>query len=262
LSTDRRVECAVLDALRHTDVPAPVLRWADTDGRRLGRPALILDLAAGACDGYVLNGDRPLPERVAIAHRIYHRLADIHTIDWRAAGLGRHLTNPGHQAATAAVDHWEAELGKVKFEPEPELAFVRSWLRANVPTNDVVTLVHGDFKPGNVLLDGGDVTAVLDWETAHLGDPHEDLGWVTNPLRAYEHGIVGSWEPGDLLRRWSQRTGMPVDVDRVQWWRVLANVKLTVIVLTGIRSFLDKRSDRIFPNPISLFPLLLDQIGA
>ena len=263
LSTDRQVESAVLEALWHIDVPAPVLRWADLSGERLGRPALIMDLSPGRCDGYVLNGNRALSERLAIAHRIYDRLADIHRVDWRAAGLGRFLVNPGHRAAAAALDHWEAELRKVKFEPEPELAFVLSWLRTNVPSNDVVTLVHGDFKPGNVLLDDdGNVTAVLDWETAHLGDPLEDLGWVTNPLRAYEHSIAGSWETADLLGRWSERTGIAFDSDQVRWWQVLANVKLTVIVLTGIHSFLDDRSDRIFPNPVSLFPLLLDQIGA
>ncbi|WP_301150255.1 phosphotransferase family protein [Mycobacterium simiae] len=262
LSTDRRIECAVLEALRHTDVPAPALRWADPDGNRLGRPALIMDLSPGRCDGFVLNGNAPLTERLTIAHRIYDRLADIHRVDWRAIGLGRHLANPGNQAAAAALDHWEAELDKIKFEPEPELAFVLSWLRDTVPGNEAVTLVHGDFKPGNVLLEDGDVTAVLDWETAHLGDPHEDLGWITNPLRAYEHTIAGSWEPNDVLQRWSEQTGIVVNLERVQWWRVLANVKLMVIVLTGHHSFLQQRSDRVFPNPVPMFAVLLDQIGA
>jgi aminoglycoside phosphotransferase (APT) family kinase protein len=262
LTTDRQVECAVLEALRHTDIPAPVLRWADIEGHRLGRPALIMDLSPGGCDSFVLNGNRPLSERLSIAHRIYDRLADIHRIDWRAAGLGHHFVNPGNQAAAVALDHWEAELDKIRFEPEPELAFVISWLRDTTPSNDVVTVIHGDFKPGNVLLDDGAVTAVLDWETAHLGDPHEDLGWVTNPLRAYEHSIAGAWEPDDLLTRWSERTGLPIDAGRVQWWRVLANVKLMVIVLTGHHSFLHHRSDRIFPNPLPMFALLLDQIGA
>ena len=262
ITTDRQIECAVLEALRGTAIPSPVLRWADIDGNRLGRPALIMDLSPGVCDSFVLNSTKPLPERVSTAYRIYDRLADVHRVDWRALGLDRHLVCPGHHAAAAAMQHWEAEMGRVKVEPQPELAFVLSWLRANVPSNDVVTLVHGDFKPGNVLLADGDVTAVLDWETAHLGDPHEDLGWVTNPLRAFEHSIAGAWEPDDLLQRWSQRTGMAVDADRVRWWQVLANVKLSVMVLTGIHSFLERRSARILPNPIVLFSLMLDQIGA
>lgn len=262
LSTDRRVECAVLKGLQDTNVPVPSLRWADLAGDWLGRPALIMDLSPGDCDSFVLHSDRPIAERLAIAHHIYDRLADIHQIDWRATGLTRHLANPGNRAAAKALQHWESELAKIQFEPEPELRYVLSWLRDSVPINDVVTLVHGDYKPGNVLLEDDQVSAVLDWETAHLGDPMEDLGWVTNPLRAYEHSIAGAWEPPDLLRRWAERTGMAIDEDRIQWWRVLANVKLMVIVLTGHHSFLHKRSDRIFPNPLPMFAVLLDQIGA
>ena len=150
----------------------------------------------------------------------------------------------------------------MQLEPEPELAFVLGWLRANAPSNAVTTLVHGDFKPGNVLVADGRVTAVLDWETAHLGDPHEDLGWVTNPLRQGEHRIAGAWEPQDLLDRWAETTGMTVDPAAVKWWQVLANVKLAVIVLTGSRAFVEGRLDRIHQSPVRIYRLLLDQIGA
>jgi aminoglycoside phosphotransferase (APT) family kinase protein len=262
LETDRAVETAVLRGLVGSGVPAPVLRWADLDGARLGRPALIMDLARGTCDGFVLNGDRPLEDRVALAHRIYDQLAGIHLLDWRDLGLGQALEDPGPKAALRAVDHWESELRRVQLDPEPELTFVLAWLRANAPTNDVTVLVHGDFKPGNLLLEGDEVSAVLDWETAHLGDPHEDLGWVTNPLRQGEHRIAGAWEPQDLLDRWSARTGLAVDPDAVRWWQVLANLKLSVIVLTGSRAFVEGRLDRIHQSPVRIYRLLLDQIGA
>jgi aminoglycoside phosphotransferase (APT) family kinase protein len=268
LNTDRGVEVAVLRALAGTDVPAPRLRWADLDGGRLGRPALIMDLVPGTCDGFLLNGGRPLDERVALAHRLYDLLAAIHLVDVdQLAGggpttAGLPLDDPGRKAAHAAVDHWESELRKVQLEPQPELELVLGWMRSNVPTNERTTLVHGDFKPGNALLHGGEWTAVLDWETAHLGDPHEDLGWVTNPLRQGEHRIAGAWEPADLLARWSGRTGWPVDRDAVRWWQVLANAKLSVIVLTGTRAFVEGRLDRIHQLPVRILRLLLDQIGA
>jgi aminoglycoside phosphotransferase (APT) family kinase protein len=261
LETDRRIETAVLRAVAGTDIPSPVLRWVDLDGGRLGRPALIMDLTAGVCDGFVLNGARPREQRIAIAHRLYDRMADIHLVDWRALGLGDALADPGEGAALAAVDHWESVLRRVQLDPEPELTFVLAWLRANAPVNDVTTLVHGDFKAGNVLLDGDEISAVLDWETAHLGDPREDLGWVTNPLRAREHRIADGWEPQDLLDRWSTRTGWPADPDAVRWWQVLANVKLSVIVLTGSRAFVEHRLDRIHQPPVTIYRLLLDQIG-
>jgi aminoglycoside phosphotransferase (APT) family kinase protein len=258
LDTDRRIEVTVLRALADTDVPAPTLRWADLDGTRLGRPALVMDLAPGICDGCVLNGSRPLDERVDLAHRLYDLLSAIHLVDVSALAL----EDPGPKAALVAVDHWDAELRKVQLEPEPELEYVFAWLRAHAPVSARTTLVHGDFKPGNALLDGDQWTAILDWETAHLGDPHEDLGWVTNPLRQGEHRIPHAWEPADLLDRWSQRTGWAVDHTSVHWWQVLANVKLSVIVLTGTRALVEGRLHRIHQSPVRLYQLLLDQIGA
>jgi len=262
LETDRAVEVAVLQAMASTDVPSPALRWFDLDGRRLGRPAIVMDLTPGECDAWVLAGPRPLDERLGLAHALYDRLAAIHRLDWSALGLGDALADPGRRAALAAVDHWEGVLHRVRLDPEPELAFVLAWLRANAPANERTTLVHGDFKPGNALLDGDVVTAVLDWETAHLGDPHEDLGWVTNPLRRNEHRIADVWEPEDLLSRWETVTGWAADRDAVRWWQVLANAKLAVIVLTGSAAFVEHRLDRLHQSPVRIYRLLLDQIGA
>ena len=261
LETDRAVETAVLRALERTDVPSPPLLWVDLDGSRCDRPCLVMELVPGVCDSFALDGDRPLDERVTLAHRIYDLLAQIHLLDWRALGLDEAMSDPSSSAALAALAHWESELHRVQLGPEPELAYVISWLREHAPTNDVVTLVHGDFKPGNLLLLDDEVSAVLDWETAHLGDPHEDLGWVTNPLRAAEHRIPGSWEPDDLFARWSSITGMEVDPERVRWWQVLANLKLAVIVLTGSHAWVDGRLDRINQSPVGICRLLLDQMG-
>lgn len=263
LETDRKVETAVVLALHDADtVPSPTLRWADLDGGRTGRPCLVMDLTPGVCDGFVLNGSRPLDERTALAHHIYDQLAAVHLVDWRSLGLAAALDDPGERAADAAVDHWEATLRGVQVEPQPELTYVLAWLRDHAPTSPVTTLVHGDFKPGNLLLQDDRVTAVLDWETAHLGDPHEDLGWVTNPLRAREHQIPDAWEPAELFARWSAATGIEVDETAVHWWQVLANVKLAVIVLTGVRAFVEGRLDRIYQQPVAIHRLLLQQIGA
>jgi len=262
LETDRRLEFAVLSALSDTNVPVPKVRWLDADGTRLGRPSIVMDLADGVCDYMVLNGNRPLDRRLAIAHRLYDRMADIHLLDWRALGLDSVLENPGNKAALAALDYWEAELRRVQLEPEPELELVIAWLRECAPENDAVTLVHGDFKPGNVLMQGDEVTLVLDWETAHLGDPLEDIGWVTNPLRAGEHRIPGSWEPSDLIARWSERTGFAADPVAVRWWNVLANFKQAMTVLTGKHAFADGRFDRILHEPVAIYRLLFNLIEA
>ena len=262
LETDRAVEAAVLRALEGTDVPAPVVLWCDPTGARLGRPTLVMERAEGECDWFVLNGPRPLAERAGIAEQLCDRLADIHRVDWRAAGFGEFLEDPGAKAAHRAVDVWEAELRRVQVEAQPELELVLGWLREHAPDAQATTLVHADFKPGNVLLRGDRVSLVMDWELAHLGDPLEDIGWVTNPLRAREHRIEGVWEPGDLIARWERRTGLHADGDAVLWWRVLANLKLCVIVLTGTRAFLEGRFDRVHQPPLSLVRTLVELTGA
>jgi aminoglycoside phosphotransferase (APT) family kinase protein len=260
LDTDRRVEFAVLLALSNSHVPVPKVRWLDAQGTRLGRPSIIMDLADGVCDYLALNGKRPAGRRLAIAHQLCDRLADIHGLDWRAQGLGAVLDDPGPRAPIVALDHWQSELRRVQLEPEPELELVLAWLRGHAPANPVTTLVHGDFKPGNVLMQGDDVTLVLDWETAHLGDPLEDIGWVTNPLRAGEHRIAGLWEPAQYIERWCRRTGFTADATAIHWWNVLANLKQAITVLTGARSFVDGRFDRVLHSPVVIYRLLLQLI--
>jgi aminoglycoside phosphotransferase (APT) family kinase protein len=71
------------------------------------------------------------------------------------------------------------------------------WLDANAPVSDRITVVHGDYRVGNFLRQGGRITAILDWELVHLGDPHEDLAWAG--LRAFSPG--------------SRRVGGLIDLD-------------------------------------------------
>ncbi len=262
LETDRKTEFAILRALEGSDIPSPHARWLDADGSRLGRSTIVMDLADGICDYVVLNGARPTETRLAIAHQLCDRLADIHRLDWRARGLGSVLEDPGEDASLAALTLWEGELRRVQLEPQPELELVIAWLHAHAPKSAVTTLVHGDFKPGNVLLQGDQVTLVLDWETAHLGDPLEDIGWVSNPLRAGEQRIAGLWQPEQLIECWQAQTGFSADPAAVHWWTVLANLKQAMTVLTGARAFVDGRFDRILHAPVRIYDLLLDLIEA
>jgi aminoglycoside phosphotransferase (APT) family kinase protein len=77
-----------------------------------------------------------------------------------------------------------------------------------------------------------------------------------------EHRIAGVWEPADLLDRWSSATGFELDPEALQWWQVLANLKLAVIVLTGIHAFSQGRLDRVYQAPVALYRMLLSQIEA
>jgi aminoglycoside phosphotransferase (APT) family kinase protein len=262
LATDRHVEVAVLRALEQSAIPAPRVRWFDADGSQLGRPSVVMQRAQGECEYFCLTSDaRPLDVRLALAHEFVDTLAAIATLDWKALGLGGVLTDPGPRGGAAELDHWEGELRRVQREALPEMEIVLAWLRQRAPAAQATVLVHGDFKPGNALVLGDHLALVLDWETAHLGDPLEDLGWITNPVRQREHQIPNVWERAQIVAHWIGRTGFTVDDDELRWWNVFANFKLAVIGLTGVAEFIDLHMDRPYNAPLSLCRIMYDLMG-
>jgi aminoglycoside phosphotransferase (APT) family kinase protein len=262
LETDRSVEFAVLRALDGSGVPAPRVRWLDAGGHELGRPSLVMVREPGECDYFVLNGDRPLAERVRLAEGFCRMLAAVHAVDWRSGDLGEVLGDPGAAAAVAELDGWEAVLRRDQLEPYPELELAARRLRSTAPRAPRTVLVHGDFKPGNVLLVDGAPGALLDWELAHLGDPHEDLGWVTQPLRRREHLIDGAWEREDLFRCYEAATGTTVDRDAVRWWNAFACFKTAVMQVSGLRSYVEGRCEEPYQPTAAVLDTLLDLVGA
>lgn len=260
LETDRAVEFEVLRALEPSRVPAPRPRWLDATGTSLGRPSLIMRREPGACDYFVINGDRPLGVRVQLAERFCDLLAEIHLVDWRSLAMGTFLGDPGPWASVAELDRWEAVLRRDQLAAYPELDLATEWLRASAPRSTKTVLVHGDFKPGNALLEGEQITALLDWELAHLGDPMEDLGWVTQPLRTKEHLIPGAWERPQMFERYARATGIDVDEASVEWWNVFACYKTAVMQVTGWRAFVEGRSDKPYQPTAGVLRTLLDSI--
>ena len=253
LPTDRQREFAVLKALEADAVPAPKAHWLDHSGRWLGTPSLVMDRMPGTCDYMVLNGDRPPQTRLNLAREFIDLMARIHAVDWRERGLGEVLGVPAGAPSLVELAHWEAEYRRVRLEAHPELDYVLAWMRRGAPQAEAIVLVHGDFKPGNALIDGDHISAKLDWETAHLGDPLEDLGWVTNPVRRREHQITGAWEREQIVAAYRALTGRRVDEAALRWWNVFSIWKLAVIQLTAVSEFVVGRYNRVFQTPSWLY---------
>jgi aminoglycoside phosphotransferase (APT) family kinase protein len=262
VDTDRALEFEVLRALEGSDLPTPTVRWLDPTGRWLGRPSLVMRRQPGESDYYVLNGDRPLEERITLARRFCDLLASVHLVPWGDLGLGTILSDPGRDAARAELARFVTVLRKDELRAYREIEAARTWLEEHAPACPGTVLVHSDFKPGNLLLVGGEVTALLDWELAHLGDPLEDLGWVTQPLREREHLIAGSWDREDLLARYVAATGFDVDPDALHWWRTFATFRTAVMQVSGLRAYVDGRADKAFRPTEHVLETLLRQIGA
>ena len=104
--------------------------------------------------------------------------------------------------------------------------------------------------------------AVRRRDRAHRGAPLEALGWGTPPLRTREHLIAGVWERADLVAHYAEVRGVEVDPAAVAWWSAFASFKTAVMQVSGLRAFLEGRSDDFYrPHP-KVLRALLDAVGA
>jgi len=120
--------------------------------------------------------------------------------------------------------------------PQPVFELALSWLdRRKPPPIDRPLLVHGDYRTGNYLVDETGVTAILDWEGAHLGDPVEDLGWLC--VKSWRFGAIDKPAGGfgsrtELWSAYERAGGARVDPARAHWWEVLGTARWGIICHT------------------------------
>ena len=116
--------------------------------------------------------------------------------------------------------------------PVFDLAF--AWLRERVADRPPTTIVHGDFRSGNFLVAPDGLVAVLDWELAHLGDGHEDLGWLCcNSWRfgVWDRPVGGFGQRDELYAAYEAAGGGPVDRERAAFWEVFGTLKWGIACL-------------------------------
>jgi aminoglycoside phosphotransferase (APT) family kinase protein len=196
--------------------------------------------------GFVLRDEEPAvwagrPEaRRHAGGALVDTLADLHGIDV-TAGLGS-LGRPAG-FLERQVRGWTERWHDAHTGPLPEIEAVAAWLRAHLPPEPATaSIVHGDFKLDNVMLDAANpamLTAVLDWEMAALGDPLVDLGILltywgpTSPPRPGDEAGPVTMRPGwptrdEILERYAARTGR--DLTRIGFYEIFARFKVAVIV--------------------------------
>ncbi|MDO3402753.1 phosphotransferase family protein [Mycolicibacterium neoaurum] len=248
VETDRDVEFGLLKALGHSGLPVATV-YAFDDGTLLGRRSMVVDRLPGRAHRGVLRDADPLglgeAGRLDLARALPDLLARVHNVDVDKLGLDVVLPDPSGDPAAAELKRWEAELDAVELSPQPALRATVAWLRRNLPPPpERICLVHGDFRPANILVEDGRISALLDWELARLGDPHDDLGWYTCSIYRREHSVDARWGIAEFLDAWSAGAGQPVDPRRLHFWQVMSTFRLAVIALTGIKAFCDKATDR------------------
>jgi aminoglycoside phosphotransferase (APT) family kinase protein len=254
-------EARLVAALAQTTVPVPRVLAILTAGELLDVPLVVTEFV----DGVVITDHTPTPlDTPVIRHQIamsmVDALAEIHGVDWQAAGLAdfgrpegfnaRHLTR-----VRALVVDAEGNLPS-------QFCEIADWLRRHVPAESGAAIVHNDFRLGNMMVGNhgpGRVSAVLDWELATIGDPLFDLGYFLSSYPRHGEPLTPTAKMGaavleegyptrdQLLDRYCDRTG--VRPESVNWYSALAQFKLAALYEYGRRRADSPGGDAYFADP-------------
>jgi aminoglycoside phosphotransferase (APT) family kinase protein len=218
-------EAALAEAAARAGVPAPSIHLLLRPEQGLGEGFVMQRIDGETLGRRVVTDARLAGAREQLARQCGQALARIHHIEVDSL--------PALRRAPAAIElaHYEAQLRSHGLH-KPVFELALQWLKTHAPPDDGrLSLVHGDFRNGNLIVGEDGLRAVLDWELAHLGDPMEDLGWLcVNSWRYGRHELpVGGFGTREQLFAGYAEAGGVVDAARVHYWEVLGTLKWGVI---------------------------------
>ena len=237
---DMAREFRVISGLRDTAVPVPEALLLCEDPEVLGANFYVMSFVEGtpyrtADELAALGADRTR----AIADALVDTLVDLHAVDPASAGLGDFGRPEGF--LERQLRRWKKQLDGSRSRDLPGIEELHDRLAAAVPESGKPSVVHGDYRLDNVLVDGEDrIAAVLDWEMSTLGDPLTDLAllvaYAERDKVSLQFVSNASSAPGypstdEVVARYAERSGR--DVSQLGWYVSFAFFKLAVI-LEGI----------------------------
>ena len=210
-------ETKIIEALGKTSIPVPEIY-----GRNDDLSCTLFERVRGRSDIDKLTDAR---QQRAVMEDFIRVMARMHTLDLDELGLAPHMpylpTTPEEAALSdvdLALEQWAGFLASYT---DPLITYAVDWLRRHVPTTLArVSLVQGDTGPVNFMFDGDAVSAVIDLEWGHFGDPLEDLG---------NFCVREFWNPSGgldgLFHLYEQESGIPYTKSAAQYYRVQQNVR-------------------------------------
>jgi aminoglycoside phosphotransferase (APT) family kinase protein len=239
---DMAREFKVLYGLSDTDVPVPRAIALCEDPSVNGAPFYVMEYREGVIIAESLPAGYAETEQARrdIGLGMIRTLARLHAVDYNAVGLGDFGRPEGY--LERQVRRWNEQWGRSKTREMPEVDEVIRRLRNAIPESPAPTIVHGDYRLGNMMMaynEPGRVVAILDWEMATLGDPLSDVGYTLmywteegdDPNAAA--GSLATAVPGfatraELVEEYERITGR--DLSHIDFYQVLASYKLSIIV--------------------------------
>ncbi len=232
-SHTREQEFALVNAAHAAGVKVarPIIYCGETNV--FGKPFALYEKMPGTALGSRIVKDMSLGgDRRELALSLGRELAKIHRIHPGHRGL-EFLGEAPPDPARAHVAHLRAALDALGAK-RPALEWGLRWLERHLPPAQRVALLHSDYRTGNYLVDARGLSAILDWEFSHWGDPHFDLAWFCAKCWRFgrndrEAGGIGARE--DFYEGYESESGETIDRDAIAAYEVLAHARWAVIAL-------------------------------
>ncbi|MCP4752385.1 MAG: phosphotransferase family protein [Proteobacteria bacterium] len=224
---DKKTEARLQQLAAEKNVPVATIRFVLDEEDGIG-PGYIMDRIAGeTIPRKILRDEEYAEARAGLARRCGEIMAGIHSI---AVGDLPPLEN-------LSVDE---QVKRYQFLPQhfkvdiPTFEFTSRWLLDHQPPKRDPRLIHGDFRNGNLVVGPEGIRALLDWELAHVGDPMEDLAYIS--INSWRFGNIdqpvgGFGQREDLFAGYEAAGGGPVDREAVHFWEVFSTLKWGIICI-------------------------------
>ena len=226
-------EAKVIRRAAKAGVPVPPVPYVLEEHDGLG-PGYVMGRVEGETIARKILRDAAFAEaRPKLARQCGRILAAIHAID--TTGLDELKTVP----AKVQLEQYRSIYDTYDY-PHPVFEVALKWLEERLPDTQDLTLVHGDFRHGNLMIGPDGVRAVLDWELVHIGDPAEDLGWIcVNSWRFGEtQKVVGGFgDVADLVAGYAEAGGKGMTAERVKFWEIFGTMKWGIMCMTMYQAF-------------------------
>ena len=211
------VEAALIEAARAKGVTAPEVVAVLEGGDGLGSGFVMRALPGTADPKVILACDDPS----GLLRQAARDLARIHRL--RQGDVPEGVPVMDYRAAIADLKQQFMDAGGDR----PIIALGLKWLEDNCPAEVEPVLNHGDYRMGNLLVEGSALTGVLDWEIAHFGDPHEDLAFGCMAVwrfARYDRPALGLGSIEDYIAAYEAEAGVTIDPARFRFWTIYRTV--------------------------------------
>jgi aminoglycoside phosphotransferase (APT) family kinase protein len=222
----------------------------------LGDCAMIIERVPGSGEPSLLfNGGPRESEAEGVATHLCELIAELHMTDPAVLNPDGRYDDPRGEGID--VSSWEAYMDSatayyvrayrdLEFSPLPTFYDAYLQLRRDRPRPFPLRVVHGDFNPSNFLYEGGRVTALIDWENTHVGDPREDLGWLALMDGLSNTNIFGSVKKeGGFIGYYNKLTGFDVTPEEVQYFSMFTGGNIGIPVGAAVKRRMDHEHDEL-----------------